>query len=96
MRFSDYFKEKYSGKIPPSVKITYRDDLSDSNNIGTLSGVDLDSDLFSGYIYYWDKGYFDFMLFNLQKDEEEIATTIHKTKQFDDDLIDRIVKYFSK
>jgi|GEM_PF-2729082 len=102
MRFTDFFKEKYAPKISPGVKINYRDEYPDSNktgsfsnNMGSLSGVDLDSDSFSGYIFYWEMGYLDFHVYNISEDRDEIPVTVIETMQFDNDLVERIVNYFS-
>lgn len=103
MRLTDFFKEKYASKISSGVKITFRDEYPDlteigsfSNNMGSLSGVDLDFDTFSGYIFFLlGHGYLDFHVYNIIEDRDEIPVTVIETAQFDNDLVERIVKYFS-
>lgn len=95
MRFTDFFRQTYSDKLSNKVSVTYRDEDSDTNNLGVLSGVDLDSDLFGGYIYYWGNGYLDFMVYNLKENKDEIPITVIDTKDFKNDtIIQKVLEYF--
>ncbi len=64
MEFKDYFNEFYLCKIPDTVSVKYKEDNTNSNNLRSLSGVDLGSDSYLAYLYYWDFGYLDFMVYD--------------------------------
>ena len=96
MRFTDFFKQVYVDKLPNNITVNYRDDYSDTNNLGALSGVDIDSDLYAGYIYYWENGHLDFMVYNLKDDKDEIPITVIDTKDFKNEaIILKVLKYFT-
>ncbi len=80
--FIQYFKKEFGPLLAADVLVTQRIDESDSNNLGPLNGVDLDSPRFSGYIYYWGNGFLDFCVFNQLEDKEEISTTVIEANDF--------------
>lgn len=95
MKFTEFFEQTYGPTLSQRVAITYRDDPADTNNLGPLSGVDLDSDLYSGYIYFWGNGHLDFMVYNLTEDKDEIPITIVDTKDYrQDEILAKILKFF--
>lgn len=96
MGFTDFFKTEFLPFLNKEVKVTFRSDSTDSNNLGELDGVDLDSPNYSGYIYYWGKGYLDFSLYNIEEDREEIETMVIETDDFLSQLaeIRAIADYF--
>lgn len=72
MIFIEHLKETFLSRANPDVKVTFRSDNSNSNNLGSLSGVDLDSSRFAGYIYYWSLGFLDYAVYNIEQDKDEI------------------------
>lgn len=98
MNFIDFFKQHYLQAMKPNVKVSFRDGKDGyDNGIGNLFGVDLDSDNYSGYIYFWDKGFLDYGLINLQTMEDEISSILIPVKNFDDkvEVIEKIIGYFT-
>lgn len=95
MDFIEFLEKDFLGQVNKDTSITIRRDSSDSNNLGVLSGVDLDSPDFSGYIYYWSKGFLDYALYNVRDDKEEIPTTIIETDNYQQlAVIKAILTYF--
>ena len=98
MIFTDYFDLKYKSIICSDVSIRYRDSSAGfDNNLGNLSGIDLDSAEYTGYIYFWDNGFFDFGVFNLKTNEEQVPSTVIETDNFiNPDVIKQVIKFLSK
>ncbi|MFX1705878.1 hypothetical protein PV783_18065 [Chitinophaga sp. CC14] len=95
MDFIEFLEKEFLYLVNRDTIISIRRDSSDSNNLGVLTGVDLDSSKFSGYIYFWSKGFLDYALYNIKEDREEIPTRIVETDDYQQlDLIRSIVKYF--
>jgi hypothetical protein len=97
MNFIDFFKTKYLNKINPKVIIKFRDGKDGfDNGLGDLFGVDLESDDYTGYIYFWDKGFLDYGLINIRSTNEEIPIEMVRVNNFEDkiDKIDKIISFF--
>lgn len=92
--FIDFFDEELRPLLREGVRITVRNDSEDSNNLGYLEGVDLDSEEYSGYIYYWSKGFLDFSVFNIRGQKQEISTRIIETKNFRQN-VEQVMKVLS-
>jgi hypothetical protein len=85
----------YESVISSNITLTYRNDDSDSNNLGALSGVDFDSEKYSGYLYYWTNGYFDFMVYDMVERNEVIPITVVESESYENnEIISKVLEYF--
>lgn len=95
MRFTEYFKQQFESIISQKIALTYRDDDSDNNNLGILSGVDFDSEKYSGYLYYWSYGFFDFMVYDMVEENEVIPITMIESENYENnEVILKVLEYF--
>lgn len=98
MNFIDFFKQEYLNKINSKVVIKFRDGKDGfDNGLGDLFGVDLESDDYAGYVYFWDKGFLDSGLINLKNMNDEIPIEMVRVNKFDDekDKIEKIISFFT-
>jgi hypothetical protein len=98
MNFIDFFKKQYLNKINPKVVIKFRDGKDGfDNGLGDLFGVDLESDEYAGYIYYWDKGFLDYGLINLKNMNNIVPIELVRTNTFDEkiEMIEKIISHFN-
>jgi hypothetical protein len=96
MNFIEYFENNYKPFLKPDIIIKYRDSsIGFDNNLGNLYGIDIESDDYAGYIYFWDKGFLDFNVINLKTEEDVIQTTIIETNNFKlPETIGKVLKFF--
>jgi hypothetical protein len=96
MDFIEFLKSDFLPLVSKDTVVTIRRDDSDSNNLGILTGIDLDSSSFSGYVYFWSKGFLDYALYNVKEDRDEIPTNIIETDDYHHLLeeIKTIITYF--
>ncbi|MGF6930344.1 hypothetical protein QFZ48_005844 [Chitinophaga sp. W2I13] len=95
MDFIEFLEKEFLSQVNKDTIISIRRDSSDSNNLGVLAGVDLDSPNFSGYIYFWSKGFLDYALYNIKEDREEVPTRVVETDDYQQfDIIRGVVKFF--
>lgn len=101
MSFIDYFQNNFSSRISEGVEIKFRNEVVGEkgydNNLGNLYGVELESSLCSGYIYFWDKGFLDFCVIRLESSEELLPTKIVRIDNYENstEYIGDVIKYFS-
>jgi|KBSMisStaDraftv2_1062788.scaffolds.fasta_scaffold148143_2 hypothetical protein len=98
MNFIDFFKEQYLNKIDPKVVVKFRDGKDGfDNGLGDLFGVDLESDEYAGYVYYWDKGFLDYGLINMKNMNDIVPIELVRVRMFEEkkEIIEKIISYFT-
>lgn len=95
--FIYFFNKELRPLLREDVRITFRNDTGDSNNLGYLEGVDLESEEFNGYLYYWSKGFLDFDVYSLNEQELKVPTRIIETNDFRQNLeqVMKVVSFFT-
>ena len=88
-KFIDWFKDQLEDKLTPNYSLKY---LKGKGDFGELSGVQFDSDKKGGHIYFWSLGFYNFHLYDFEKDEDIIPDTHGKILDFDNLLKEIIEK----
>lgn len=84
--FNQIVKEKLSDL--KNVKIYFREEKSD-DVLGNLQGFDIENEKLGGYFYYWEKGFLDYSLVDLETGNFLIET---KIIPFDESKIEEILR----
>lgn len=84
--FNQIVKEKLSDL--KNVKIYFREEKSD-DVLGNLQGFDIENEKLVGYFYYWEKGFLDYSLVDLETGNFLIET---KIIPFDESKIEEILR----
>ncbi|OJJ15566.1 hypothetical protein BKI52_37410 [marine bacterium AO1-C] len=100
MSFIDYFQQNFIPKVNKNVNIKFRKEISGDkgydNNLGSLYGVELESDNYSGYIYFWDKGFLDFSVICLEPYEELLPVQMIEVDSYTNQAgyVNEVIRYF--
>ena len=97
MNFIDFFNQNYINGIKPQVVVKFRDGKDGfDNGLGDLFGVDLESEEYAGYIYYWDKGFLDYGLINMKDMNDIVPIELVRVSSFEEkaEIIEKIISYF--
>ena len=98
MNFIDFFKQQYLNKIKSQGVVKFRDGKDGfDNGLGDLFGVDLESDEYAGYIYFWSRGFLDYGLVDRKTMNDEVPITLERINKFEDkiEIIEKIISYFA-
>ena len=55
-----------------------------NGDLGSIEGIDFDSQQCGGYLYFWSTGYVSFIFYDYCKDEEIIKDTLIESSNIDE------------